>query len=95
LHNSLDEDLVAMLSGLISLIVLDLGGPSSFGVHMVNARSFHLARRVVAYWTGGWAYKRSILVVEVPVRVGSKPPEVVHAVDMVVGGLERDRRDGI
>jgi hypothetical protein len=51
-HSSLNEDLEATLSGLISLVVLDLGGPSSFGADGFNARSFHIDVRVVARWTG-------------------------------------------
>ncbi len=34
-------------------------------------------------------------MVEVPVSVGNESPEVVDAVDTVVGGLEKDRQDGI
>ncbi len=95
LHNSLNEDLDAMLSGLISLIVLDLGGPSSFGVHAANTRRVRVDPWVIACRTGGWAYKGSTVVVEVPVRIGNESPEVVEAVDAVIGGLEEDRGDGI
>jgi hypothetical protein len=42
----------------------------------------------------GWAYKGSAVVVEVPVLVSNESPEVVDIVDVVVGGLEKDRRDG-
>jgi hypothetical protein len=35
--NSLDEDLEAMLSGLISLVVLNYAGPGGFGANMGNA----------------------------------------------------------
>ncbi len=91
LHDSLDEDLDVVLSGLINLVVLDLGNPGSFSANMVNARSFCVDCWVVARWTGGWAYKGSAVVVEVPVHVGNKSPEVVDAVGMVVGGLEKDR----
>jgi hypothetical protein len=34
-------------------------------------------------------------VVKIPIRTGNNSPEVVDAVDMVVGGLEKDRQDGI
>jgi hypothetical protein len=34
-------------------------------------------------------------VVEVPVPIGNKSPEVVDAIDTVVGGLEKDMRDGV
>ncbi len=90
LHNSLNEDLDAMLSSLISLVVLDLGGPGSFGAYVVDARSFRVDCRI-ARLTGGWAFEGSIVVVEVPVRVGNKSPEVVDAVYAIVGGLEKDR----
>ncbi len=32
---------------------------------------------------------------EVPVCIGNESPEVVDTVDAVVGGLEKDRQDGI
>jgi hypothetical protein len=95
LHNSLNEDLDAALSGLINLAVLDLGVLSSFGMHAVNARSFRIVCRVVARRMGGWAYKGSTVVVELPVRVGNKSPEIMDDVDLVVGGLEKDGRDGV
>jgi hypothetical protein len=44
---------------------------------------------------GGWAYEGSAVVVEVPVHVGNKSPEVVYAIDMVIGRLEKDWGDGI
>ncbi len=34
-------------------------------------------------------------MVEVPVCIGNESPEVVYAVDVVVGGLEKDRQDGV
>jgi hypothetical protein len=39
LHNSLNEDLDAALSGLTSLVVLELGGPGSFGTNAVNGEA--------------------------------------------------------
>jgi hypothetical protein len=95
LHSSLDEDLDTTLSNLISLVVLDLGSPSSFGMHAVDERSFRIDCRVIARQTGGQAYKGSAVVVEVPVRIGNESPEVVDAIDVVVGGLEKDRGGGI
>jgi hypothetical protein len=95
LHNSLDEDLDTALSGLKSLVVLDLGSPGGFGANAVDARSFCVDCRVIACGAGGWAYKGSIVVMEVPVLVGNESPEVVDAVDVVVGGLEKNRQDGI
>jgi hypothetical protein len=96
LHNCINGDLDAMLSGLISLVVLDLGGPSSFGTNAVDARSFCVDCRVVACWMSGWAYKGGAVVVDLPFRIGigNKSPEIVEAIDAVVGGLEKDRRDG-
>jgi hypothetical protein len=94
-HNSLDEDLDAMLSGLISLVVLNHGGPGSFGANAVDARSFHADVRVIARRTGGWAYKGSAIVVKIPVHAGNESPEVVDTIDAVVGGLEKDRQDGV
>jgi hypothetical protein len=93
LHNCLDEDLDAALSGLISLVVLDLCGPSSFGMHVVNMRSFHVDCRAAACRSGGWAYKGSTIVVKVPVCISNESPEVVDAIGTVVGGLEKDRGD--
>jgi hypothetical protein len=89
-YSSLDEDLDAALCGLISLIVLDLGGSSSFGMDTFGARSFCVDVRVIAHWKGGWVYKGNGVVVDVPVHVGNESPEVVDAVDMVVGGFEKD-----
>ncbi len=34
-------------------------------------------------------------MVEIPVRIGNKSPEIVDTVDVVLGGLEKDRQDGI
>ncbi len=39
-------------------------------------------------------YTGSAVVVKMPIRAGKKTPEVVDAVDAVVGGLEKDRQDG-
>jgi hypothetical protein len=94
-HISLGEDLAAALSGLVSLIVLKQGGPGGFGANAVNARSFHIDVRVIACQTGGWAYKGSAIVVKIPVCAGNKFPDVVDAIDAVLGGLEKDRQDGI
>ncbi len=30
-----------------------------------------------------------------PIHTGNKSPEVVDTIDMVVGGLEKDRQDGV
>ncbi len=45
--------------------------------------------------TGGWAYKGNAVVVMIAICAGNKVPQVVDAVDTVVGGLEKDWRDGI
>jgi hypothetical protein len=94
-HNSLNEDLDAKLSGLISLVVLDLGGPGGSGANMVSARSFCIDCWVVACQTGGSAHEGSAIVVKVPVRDGNESPEVVDTVDAVVGRLEKNGRNGI
>ncbi len=88
LHSSLDEDLDVMLSGKPRSF-------KSFDVHAVDARSFRVDCQVIACQTGGWVYKGSTVVIEVPVHVGNKTPQVVYAIDAVVGELEKDKRDGI
>ncbi len=40
-------------------------------------------------------YKGSVVVVEIAIRAGNKAPQIVDAVDTVVGGLEKDRQDGV
>ncbi len=52
-YNSLNKDLDAVLSSLISLIILNQGGPGGFGANAVNARSFHIDCQVIACQTGG------------------------------------------
>jgi hypothetical protein len=94
-HNSLNEDLDAMLSSLISLIVLDLGSPSGFSTNAADARSFCIDHWVVACRTGGRAHKGSAVVMEVPVCIGDKSLEVVNSIDAVIDRLEKDGRDGI
>ncbi len=94
-HNSLDEDLDATLSGLMGLVVLNQGGPCSFGANAVNKRSFRVDCRVIARRPGSWAYKGSAVGVKIPVRTGNESPEVVNAIDVVAGGLEKVRQDGI
>jgi hypothetical protein len=95
-HSSLDEDLDVALSSLISLIVLDLGGPSShFSMDAFNTRGFRIDVWVIAHRMGNWMFKESAVMVEVPVHVGSKSPEVVDAIDVVVCGFQKDWGDGI
>jgi hypothetical protein len=93
-HNSPDEDLDATLSGLVSLVVLNQGTPGGFGTNAVNERSFRVDCRVIAGQSGGWVYEGSTIVVDIAIRAGNKSPEVVDAVDAVVGGLEWHQRDG-
>jgi hypothetical protein len=64
-------------------------------MNAVDAKSFRVDCRVIAGRTGDWTYEGSAIVVEVPVCAGNKSPEVVDAVDTVVGGLEKDRQNGI
>ncbi len=94
-HNSLDEDLDATLSSLVSLVVLNQGGPGSFDANAVDARSVPVDCRVRACQKGSWAYKGSTVVAKIPICTGNKSPEVVDADDAVVSGLEKDRQDGI
>jgi hypothetical protein len=94
-HNSLDEDLDTTLSSPISLLVLDLGGPGSFGMNSVDATSFRIDHWVVARRTYGRAHKRTAVVMEVPVCIGNKSPEVVDTIDAVLGRLEKDGHAGI
>jgi hypothetical protein len=93
-YNILDEDLDVALSSLISLVVLNQGGPGCFGANAVDARSFRVVR-VPARRMDGWAYEGSAIVVKIPVGTGNESPEVVDAINMVVGGLEKNRQDGI
>ncbi len=44
---------------------------------------------------GGWAYKGSAIVMKIAIRASNESLEVVDAVGTVVGGLEKDRQDGI
>jgi hypothetical protein len=95
IYNSLNEDLDATLSSPISILVLNQGGPGDFGANAGDVKSIRIDCRVIAGWTGGWAYKGSAVVVKTPIRAGNKSPEVVDAVDAVVGGLKKDRKDGV
>ncbi len=61
----------------------------------VDTRSFHIDCRVVTGQMGGWAYKKSAVVVEIAIHAGNKAPQVVVAVDTVVGGREKDWQDGV
>ncbi len=84
-----------MLSGLVGLVVLELSSLGSFGANAVDARSFCVDHRVITGRTGGWVYKGSAVVVETAIRTGNEAPQVVDAVDAVIGGLEKDRRDSV
>jgi hypothetical protein len=88
-YNSLDENLDAAISGLVSLVVLKQGGPGSFGANAVDARSFRGDRKVITGRTGGWAYKGSAIMVEIAIRAGNEAPQVVDTIDMVVGCSEK------
>jgi hypothetical protein len=94
-HYSLDEDLDAALSSLVGLIVFNQGGPGNFDANAVDARSFRVDCWVMAGWMGGWAYEESAVVVKIPIHTGNKSPEVVDAIDAVIGGLEKDKQNGI
>ncbi len=62
---------------------------------MADERSFCIDCQVIAGQTGGWAYKGSAVVIKKAISTGNKSPQVVDAVDAVIGGLEKNRRDGI
>jgi hypothetical protein len=34
-------------------------------------------------------------VVDIAIHAGNKAPQVVNAIDTVIGGLEKDRQDGV
>ncbi len=44
---------------------------------------------------GGWAYEGGTIVVEIAICASKEAPQVVDAVDAVVGGLEKDWQDGV
>ncbi len=87
IYNSLDEDFDTALSSLVNLVVLNQGGPGSFGTNTIDARSFWDDRQVVIGQAGGWAYEGSAVVMEIAIRAGNKAPQVVDAIDAVIGGL--------
>jgi hypothetical protein len=95
IYYGLDEDLHTTISGIVSLVVLESSSPGSFSTNAVDARSFRVDCWVIAGRTGSWAYKGSVVVVEIAIRAGNKAPQVVDTIDAVVGGLEKDRRDGV
>jgi hypothetical protein len=57
--------------------------------------SFCVDCQVITGRKGGWAYEGSIVVVKIAIRAGNEAPQVVDAVDMVIGGLEKNRQDGV
>jgi hypothetical protein len=89
-YNSLNEDLDAMLSGLVSLVVLNQTCPGGFGANAIGARSFRSDCRVITGRTGDWVYKGSAVVMKIAIRAGNEAPQVMDAVDAVVGCLEKD-----
>jgi hypothetical protein len=86
--HSLDEGLDTSLGGLVSLVVLDAGGPGDLRASAFAARCALRNGRVVDRWTGGWAREGKAVMVEVPVGVGDEPPEVLDAVGAIVRHLE-------
>jgi hypothetical protein len=94
-YNSLDKNLDAALSSLVSLVVLKQGSPGGFGTNAVDARSFSGDRRVITGRTGGWVYKGSAVTVEIAIRAGNEAPQVADAVEPVIDCLEKDRGDGV
>ncbi len=94
-YYSIYEDLDTALSSLVSLAVLNQGDPGGFSTNVVKARSFRIDCLDIAHWAGVWTYKGSAVVVKIPIHAGNESPEVVNTVDAVVGGLEKDKQDGI
>jgi hypothetical protein len=95
IYYGIGEGLDAALNSLIGFVVLDESSLGGFGANTVNERSFHIDCRVIAGRMGGWAYKGSTVVMKIAVRAGSKSPEIVDTVDVVLSGLEKDRQDGV
>ncbi len=94
-HYGLDEGLDTSLGGLVSLVVLDAGGPGGLRASAFDVRCALPDGRVVDRWTGGWAREGKAVMVEVPVGVGDEPPEVLDAVGAIVGHLEQDGRERV
>ncbi len=86
-HYGLDEGLDTNLGGLVSLEVLDAGGPGGLRASAFDARWALNNSWVLDRWTGGWAREGEAVMVEVPIGVGDAPPEVLDAVGVVVGDL--------
>ncbi len=87
-NHSLDEGLDTSLGSLVSLVVLDAGGPGSLRASAFDARCALCDGRVVDTWTGGWAREGKAVMMEVPVGVGDEPLEVLDTVGAAVRHLE-------
>jgi hypothetical protein len=85
--HSLNEGLDTSLGGLVSLVVLDAGGPGGLRASAFDARCALRDGWVVDRWTGGWAREGETILVEVPIGVGNEPLEVLDAVGAVVCDL--------
>ena len=98
IHVSFTTALIKTLtlrSAASGLVVLKQGSPGGFGANVVDARSFRGDCRVVTGWTGSWTYEGSAVMAEIAIRAGNKAPQVVDAVDAVIGCLEKDWQDGV
>ncbi len=71
-YHSIDENLDAALSSLVSLFVLNQYSPEVFGANKVDARSFHGDCWVVTGQAGAWAYEGSTIMVEIAICSGNK-----------------------
>ncbi len=71
---------------------MDESSPGGFCASAFDARCALLDGRVVDRRAGGWAQKGEAVVVEVLIRVGDEPPEVLDAMSAVVGDHLQDGR---
>ena len=62
---------------------------------MFNARCVIGNVWVIDRRTGSWVYKGKAVVMEVPVRVGYKPPEILFTIAAVVRDCEEHGRKGV
>lgn len=93
--HSLDEGLDTSLGRSVSLVVLDAGGPGGFRASAFDARCALHDGRVVDRWTGGWAHEGEAVMVEVPIGVGHKPPDILDAIGAIVRDLESDGHEHV
>ena len=74
---------------------MDMGSPGGFRTNTFDARRIINNVWVIDHQMGSWAYEGKAIVMEVPVRIGNKPPETLFTIDAVVRDREEDGREGI